>query len=141
MEEIMKALQKVLRLLLFTVLFAAAAGAQTATPLMRVSIPFEFQVGSKSVPAGNYTVVRAAPYILALRDSDDRVVAAVATTPAQALTPPAATKLVFRVLSERNMLTQLWLASSRYGYEFASPHSRTVLAKASVRELQAKAGR
>jgi hypothetical protein len=138
----MKSMQWALTLLLLTVLlFTSAAGAQTGTPLIRVAVPFDFQVGNKLLPAGDYLIARAESYFLVVRDSNERVVAMVVTTPAQALTAPPVSKLVFRVDGGRNVLTRVWTSSSRYGYELPPPRTRAVFAKTPSTEMQVTAGK
>jgi hypothetical protein len=139
----MKSLQQTLTplLLLTVLLFAGAARAQTATPLIRINVPFEFQVGNKLLPAGDYSVCRANPYILVVRDSRQRVVATLVTTPAQTLAPPTVPKLAFRVQGTRNVLTHVWLANSRYGFEFPASHTRPLFAQTPTSNVQAAAGR
>src|ERR1700733_8444088 len=133
----MKSIQRTLTLLLLTVLlFICATWAQTATPLIRVNVPFEFQVGNKLLPAGDYLIAHSESYFLVVRDSHQRVVATVVTTPAQTLTAPPVSKLVFRVDGGRNVLTRVWTSSSRYGYELPAPRIGTAFAKTPSTEMQ-----
>ena len=138
----MRLIRRTLTQLLFIVLlFAGAARAQSVTPLIRVKVPFEFEVGNKALPAGDYSILRKGSYLLELRDSRERVVATIATMPAQVLTAPVTTKLVFRADGERNVLTHVWTANSRYGYEFRSPQIANAFAKSRTARVQAAVGR
>jgi hypothetical protein len=136
----MKSIQRTLTLLLLTVsLFTGAARAQASIPLVRVNVPFEFLVGNRVLPAGDYSIFRADPSALVVRNSAGRVVATAMTTSTQALTAPVAPKLVFRFTGERNVLTQVWTSNSRYGYEFPAP--RPSPAFAASPQMQAAGGR
>ena len=137
----MKSIQRTLTLLSLTVLlFAGAARSQTTVLLLRVKVPFEFQVRNTILPAGDYTVVRATADILTLRDSRGNVVASAVTMPAQTLTAPRASKLIFRVDGRRNVLLGVWTSNSRYGYEFPVPRMATAFANRPA-PVQTAAGR
>lgn len=138
----MKSIQHTLTLLAFTVLlFAATANAQTAARFIQVDVPFEFQVGNTVLPPGDYTIARASSNILILRDSQERVVASMVTTQAQALSAPHAPKLVFYTDGGRNVLARIWTADSRYGYELSVARNHSAYAKARITEVQAATGR
>ena len=85
------------KLLMAVMLFAGLAQAQFGAWVVNVDIPFEFSVGKKTFPAGNYSIIRTAPDRLALRDSQAGVVALMITHSVQQATPRAQTKLVFRI--------------------------------------------
>jgi hypothetical protein len=69
-------------LTLAMVAFATAglASAQsTSNKLVKVHIPFEFNFGDKTFPAGDYTLAEPMQNLLVLRDSNNRAVAQVLT--------------------------------------------------------------
>jgi hypothetical protein len=138
----MKSIHRTLTILTLTVLlFAGLAGAQAVSTLIRVEVPFAFQVGNKVLPAGVYSIMRERPYTLAVRDARERVVAIAVTIPAQTFTAPPTAKLVFRVDGGPKVLTGVWTANSRYGYEFPAPRTRTVFAKTPDTQVQVAAGK
>jgi len=122
-------------------LLAAAVTAQTVAPLIRVNVPFEFQVGNTVLPAGDYSVVRTDPYVLVLRDARNRVVATVVTTPAQLLVAPATPKVVFEMEGGRNVLSRVWAANSRFGFQFPSASRDSAVARNRSTSVQTTGGR
>jgi hypothetical protein len=117
------------KLSLAVMFFAGLAQAQFNAWVVNVNVPFEFTVGKKTFPAGNYSVVRTAPYRLALRDSRAGVVAMVMTMPVQAATPRAKPTLVFRTEGGEHVLVRVWFANSPYGNELAPTKPRLAMAK------------
>jgi len=94
--------------------FALSARAQSnVSPTIRANIPFAFQVGDKSLPAGVYTVRILNPTsdrkTLQIRNEDGRVSAIVQTT---AVNDAIAdnTKLVFRRYGEQYFFAQAQMA-------------------------------
>ena len=68
---------QIIALLILTASLAMAAQAQTAgRTKLRATIPFEFTVGEKMMPAGEYTIARINPSsdrtVLQLRSNDGR---------------------------------------------------------------------
>jgi hypothetical protein len=94
--------------------FALTGRAQSnVSPTIRASIPFTFQVGDKSLPAGVYTVRILNPTsdrkTLQIRNEDGRVSAIVQTTGVN-IAIAANTKLVFRRYGEQYFFAQAQLA-------------------------------
>jgi hypothetical protein len=117
------------KLSLAVMLFAGLAHAQFNAWVVNVNVPFEFTVGKKTFPAGDYSVVRTAPYRLALRDSRAGVVAMVMTMPVQTATPRAEPTLVFRTEGGEHVLVRVWFANSPYGNELTPTKPRLAMAK------------
>src|ERR1700682_5502092 len=80
-------------LLLGVLAFGYTAHAQRTQRVIQVNIPFEFNVGDQTFPAGNYSLVRLEPTLLELRDAQSRSLTTVVTNLVQTLKPPAAPKL------------------------------------------------
>jgi hypothetical protein len=117
-------------LVLAVFLFAGLAQAQHARPLIKADIPFEFSVGKKTLPAGTYSIARAEPNTLVLRDARDRVVASVVAMPAQAAAVPKSPKLEFyRDSNGKHVLARVWPGGDRYGSELSSPKPASAMAK------------
>lgn len=114
---------------LTVLLLAGAATAQYEQRTFKVSTPFEFSVNDKVFPAGDYTVVRATPSRVELRDSQGRVLASVITHSVESQTAPRFSKLAFSTADGGHALTQIWLENERVGYELASPKTATIAAR------------
>jgi len=125
------------KLLLTVMLFAGLAQAQYATQVAKVDIPFEFSVGKKTLPAGNYSVIRTAPDRLVLRDLRAGVVAILITHSVQAATSRAEPTLVFRTDGGQHVLAQVWFSNSKYGNELAPTKPRLTMAKVQAGKSQA----
>jgi hypothetical protein len=94
--------------------FAISGRAQSnVSPTIRASIPFTFQVGDKSLPAGVYTVRILNPTsdrkTLQIRNDDGRFSAIVQTTGVKDAIADN-TKLVFRRYGEQYFFAQAQLA-------------------------------
>jgi len=72
-----KQIYKLFAMILLLCSMAVATQAQNSSPtLLRAHIPFEFNVGNKMLPAGDYTVARINPgsdrAVLQIRTADGR---------------------------------------------------------------------
>lgn len=103
----------------------ASAQAQTLAYQFRVNIPFDFSVGDKKLPSGQYAVGRAT-------HADDTVVSVVeecgrsnairSSLPVLALTAKNKATLVFHRYGDQYFLYQVWPAAGTTGRQF--PTSR-----------------
>ena len=86
---------------------------------LNTKVPFDFTIGSRVMPAGDYEVrgdtVRGA---LIFQRADRAVSHAVISIPVQAMQPPAKGKLVFTCYDGRCFLSQLWSPLSATGRQF-----------------------
>ena len=95
------------------VLMSAAftgASAQTTRTIF-VHVPFEFVVGEKRLPAGDYTVRRVlldSEKTLLIRSADGRATATVHTSDAGKRAAAAQAKLIFAQYGEQYFLAQVW---------------------------------
>ena len=102
------------------VLMAAAfttASAQTAR-VIHVNVPFEFVVGEKRLPAGDYTVrpiLRDSEKTLLVRSADGRATATVHTNAVVARSASSKAKLTFAQYGEQYFLAQVWTPGSDTG--------------------------
>jgi len=109
-------------LMVVVLLLATAGYAQYVQRLiLKVDVPFEFNVGKKTFPAGEYLVVRIAPYTLALRDSKGRFLTSVGTGTVLSLTARSTPKLKFELQDGRYVLREVWPGGSTAGYQLSSP--------------------
>jgi len=110
-------------------LLTGASYAQYAQRVIDVSVPFAFTVGGKTLPAGEYSIVRVAPDRLALRDSQARVLVSLITHSVESDSAPAASRLDFSTQDGGHVLTRVWLEHDRVGYELPRAHTATMIAK------------
>jgi hypothetical protein len=119
----------------------ASAQAQSLAYRVKVNIPFDFTVGEKKLPAGEYSVGRA------LQRSDDIVVQlsdlagrskAIRLTNATITSQPnKRSSLVFHRYGDQYFLFQVWPAGATVGRQFpesGSERTQRQLAKNSVAE-------
>src|SRR5262245_8147903 len=79
---------------LMVVGLAMTAAAQSSA-VIKANIPFDFNFGGKSFPAGEYSIVQPLQHVLALRDSQKHVIAQTFTGGIESITPAETTKLKF----------------------------------------------
>lgn len=110
----------------------ASAQGQSLTYTIRANIPFDFSVGEKKLPAGRYSIGRAAQnsgdILLAVIDDAGRPKAIRLSNSAQRLHARDKATLVFHHLGDQYFLFQVWPAGATIGRQF--PRSR------SEREIQ-----
>ncbi len=97
---------KVVSLMAFVCFLTAAGYSQQ--PILKADVPFEFSVGKKTFPAGEYQVAQVATHILALRNSSNGVLAVVLTAPMLTQNPKYSAKLRFEVKDGRPVLSEVW---------------------------------
>jgi len=94
--------------------------AQTAGN-MSVSIPFDFAVSGKTLPAGEYYVQRSANgtrVVTTIRNRDKtEAIYLPQTQPVQTNEIPAESKLVFNKYGSQFFLSQIWIAGRTVGQE------------------------
>ena len=97
-------------IMMFVAVLATAAPAQSnGSPLMHAHIPFAFHVGSRELPAGEYTIKVLNPSsdrkVLQIRSSDGRV-SAIVTTVDQNAKSAEKSKMVFHRYGETYFFAQ-----------------------------------
>ena len=125
----MKWMGRVLTLLVAGVLSATFAQAQFAPLNLKVDVPFEFTVGGRTFPSGNYWIARTAPYTLVLRDARQHFLATVFTVPVQANSSHSEPSVKFVTLEGRHLLAEVWAQGSRNGFQVPGGFSASALAK------------
>jgi len=107
--------------LLMTLTVVFVSGQQTR--LMTATIPFDFTIGQKTLPAGKYEIYHnGRPNALVIRSMDCRVNVMFLTNSVQAKRALAEAQLVFRRYGDQYFLGQLWSPGDDVGHE--SPQSR-----------------
>jgi hypothetical protein len=69
----------------FTLSLTAAGHSQSAKLMLKAQVPFEFNVGEKVFPAGEYKIARVTPETISLRDDRNRSVVTVVTGSVESL--------------------------------------------------------
>ena len=98
-----------------------SALAQSSAPLAKVNIPFAFQAGPKTMPAGMYQIDREGRNLIVLH-GPGQVAAYVETSDAIKLHAPNHGNLVFARYGDTYFLRQIWTAGNSTGLE--CPKSR-----------------
>lgn len=124
-------------IMLMTVVGLSTTKAQTnGSTQLRANIPFEFSVGNKTLPAGEYAVRCTNPAsdmkVMQLRSSDGRASVMVRTNSVIGKTQEDA-KLVFNRYGDHYFFAQAWLPADNIGMQ--APKSRSE--KQIARELAA----
>lgn len=123
-------------------LVAAAPAARAQSPVnIKVEVPFDFHVGERLMPAGRYTIRRAAAdtnrtLVVAGEGEGER--AAVATAPV-AGREARRTALVFHRYGGEHFLRAAWTAGETEGREFAES-KRERAARRQRRQLVRRGG-
>lgn len=104
---------------------------------VRITVPFEFTVNNKTLPAGQYEVLSAGllnPSVLEIRRPDGLLQTYVnASDRPQSSNSSNQTKLVFRQYGNMYFLSQLWTEGAHLGWEFPK-------VRAEIREARNGAG-
>ena len=122
-------------LMLTLLLAVAAVSVMAQTPGTKVTIiPFSFNVGEKTLPAGEYTVARyrrdsEVVWLVESRDGREKVLTN--TNPLRAYETESKAKLVFRRYGNRYVLSQIWTPGNS-GRELRRPKFTSELAKNNV---------
>jgi hypothetical protein len=86
------------------------------TTRLKVDVPFSFQVGNSTMPAGQYDVRSdASAPILTLRSSDSKAVVNIVAIRAQTLNPHDKGMLVFNHYRGEYFLSEVWNAGTNSG--------------------------
>ena len=109
-------------------LLASSAFAQTPE-LIYVNVPFEFTVGSKTLPAGEYTVrqINSSRLLIQSRDYHHAVIAM--THDAQAKAEPKNAQLLFARYGDQYFLYQVFTQGTSRGRELPKSEIEVKLAQ------------
>jgi hypothetical protein len=105
---------------MMSLLMALAIASVQAETLgkLEVNIPFEFNVGSKTLPAGEYSVKRLTETSMLVRSADGKrsaVALTMGSTQQGANEKAAAERLVFRQYGNQYFLAQIWMVRDGEG--------------------------
>jgi hypothetical protein len=116
-------------LLLIVVWLTATVQAQSAPWVIKVNIPFEFNVGEQTFPAGSYSLTQPLQHLLVLRDARGQTIASVFTGGIDSLAPVTSTKLKFDSFGGRHVLSEVWQQQQSTGERLYQTKQRTSFAK------------
>jgi len=136
-----KVLTTIASIALFTTLAAGSIYAQSAD-VIKVNVPFDFAVSSKTLPAGKYYLRRSiegSRIVLQIISKDDSQGVYLPTThPVRTLDTQGESKLVFNRYGDQFFLSQVWIAGSTDGQELTKTSKerslRREMAKRSAKE-------
>ena len=126
----MKNLRSILAALA-VLLMATAAHAQQRT--LSATVPFNFIVGDRAYPAGDY-LFRNSDSVLKITNTEQAKTEVTLSNACESVTPSADTKLVFDRMGGYYFLRQIWVAGSFTGRELL--RSRTEIRLAQNHEKQ-----
>jgi hypothetical protein len=104
-----------------------------------LNIPFNFIVGGKTLPAGEYTVEpnrRDSDKFWLVQSRDGQTSCLFTTMPVRANQTQEETKLVFHRYGDQYFLSQIWTAGANSGRELLMPRLERELAKNAKIERQ-----
>jgi hypothetical protein len=122
--------------LLGLLLVAESAMAQTVH--VRADVPFNFSVGSKTYPAGAYSVKTISDRdvkVLLLHAEDGKNSMPIISNATENLTPADKTKLVFSRYGNQYFLSQVWLNGATRGHQLPKSNREKEVAKTMARNL------
>lgn len=110
---------KLVSMIILVASMAVAAQAQTSgSARLIANIPFDFKVGDKTLPAGEYTVRQVNPasdrVVLQISTSDGRTLAMVQMNSIAGKTDES-TRLVFNRYGDQHFLAEAWIAGEGIG--------------------------
>ena len=95
---------------------------QAQSIMLKADIPFDFLVGDKRLPSGQYHVKSLNPVLTQIESKDARSTAIVLTTGMQAAKISDVGKLVFNRYGDQYFLSKIWAPSSNSGRELPKSH-------------------
>jgi len=107
------AYQALVALTLFAGLMVSATQAQSI--MLKADIPFDFVVGDKQLPSGEYHVKSLNQVEMEIQSKDGRSTAIALTTGMQAAKSSDAGKLIFNRYGDQYFLSKIWAAWSDTG--------------------------
>lgn len=127
-----QALKNFTILSLLLMLTAVSVSAQSMRS--RVSIPFSFNVGGETLPAGDYTVEPhwSASNVWALRSSEANKTTLFLTIAVWTADPQEETQFVFNKYGDRYFLARIWTAGRNTGRELSMPRVERELGKNTI---------
>jgi hypothetical protein len=129
-----QALKNLTMFSLLLMLTAVTVAAQSARSKI-TNIPFDFIVGQKTLPAGEYTVEpnrRDFDNVWLIQSREGNASVLIATMTVRANQSQEETKLVFRKYGDQYFLSQIWTPGGNSGRELTMPRLEREVAKNAI---------
>ena len=116
-------------------LLLAVSAAQAQEPRVKANIPFDFVVGDRVLPAGEYHVsaMGASGQAIAILSEDRKAKALILTSACESSGPSKSSKLVFHAIGGRYFLSQVWTEGYSQGRQLRESKAEIELAKNGAR--------
>lgn len=110
---------------------ARTTSAQSLETLLTIKAPFEFQVGDKLLPAGQYTIKRdrQTPQLLMLQGAEQRTLVVVQTIVRELWQEPARSGLSFKSYGEQHFLAEVRVVGRGVSYALIPSKAERRLAR------------
>src|SRR5262245_19939247 len=110
---------------------ALSGRAQSRTDELAVNIPFDFNVGEKTLPAGNYVIIRnfEMPNLLIIRRADRSVAVIVNASPLNTTQQQMETSLTFNGYRGQRYLSRVQSPSGGFSHELIKTQTERQLAR------------
>lgn len=102
---------------MFLVFALGMAHAQYESQVLKVKIPFNFNVGTQTFSAGEYSLRPLLQNTISLRNDAGQVLTNIGTNSVEAREAPSTVKLVFNGYGGQYFLAQIWQAGDSVGRE------------------------
>ena len=131
----MKSIHRFLALTSLMISLTVSTVVAQANSRVLIDIPFEFTVGTKTLPAGEYMIEpnrRDSDTVWVLKSTRGNDVASLITLPKRANKTPNKATLVFRRYDEMYFLSQIWTPGENTGRELRMSDREKILQLAAV---------
>ena len=117
--------------ILFLFFASVSVSAQSMENLMTVQVPFDFQVGEKTLPAGRYVIKRdpQMPKLLLIQCPEKKILVATYTMTLSLPKEPARASLSFKEYQGKHFLAEVKLLGRGDGYVLARSKTEQKLAQ------------
>lgn len=117
-----------LTVFVLSLLFSTVSFAQQSEGIYKATIPFEFQLNGKILPAGEY-VVKMTDHFIQVRPANEAKGVGTVTTKSSRNQESAENLLVFNVYGNQHFLSQLWIEGSDLGRSVPMSKAEVEIAK------------
>ncbi|MBZ5629595.1 MAG: hypothetical protein LAO06_12095 [Acidobacteriia bacterium] len=108
------------------------AQAQTGSDVVNVKVPFAFNIGAQTFPAGEYSLKPLLPHTMLLRNEAGQTLTNINANSVESREVQKAAKLVFNEYGGRYFLAQIWRADDNIGEELIKSRAEIEVARKHV---------
>jgi hypothetical protein len=120
---------RTLTLFILAMLGLVATASAQSMSVIKVNVPFEFNFGDRTFPAGTYTLVQSRQHFLTLRDSQGRAISQLFTEGIESPRPADSTQLKFDASDGQHRLVEVWKEQNSSGERLRQAKVQTSQAK------------